>query len=275
MEWTTAASLAARIAKGSYDNRHFLQKLWKHTQARLDFGETQIVVTGHANVGKTLLIKQMTGEARELDFSCPKSLSVETQAVTLGEWTKLTRVLPGQIGVRDIGEIDAFYNNKSLEGVIHVVDFGYTLPRELASSENLFLSKNIKTIEELRKKNLANEIQTLKDTLSTIRKSIAKNSRPKWLIIAVNKVDLFFDDRISALDFYHPGGKSAFSDALNEFLAHVGKANLPVYVIQTCASDMDFTWNNTTIVSNLKNSAQNSILQEFIAATAIITESHQ
>jgi len=160
-----------------------------------------------AGAGKTLLAGQMHGRDRELVFEIPcESRSVEVDAITAGEWTKLVRVRPGQAGFRTKGEIDTFEDNKSLEGVIHVVDFGYVTPRDPVVRDTLISKDGIDTVEKLRARNLRLEIEDLKVLLTDIRRLQSKHGTPKRLVIAANKVDLFASDRQKALNHYHPDG---------------------------------------------------------------------
>lgn len=276
MEWTTAASLAIRLGKQGYDNRHIIQQYWTTAKAYLDLGRTQVVVTGHGNVGKTLLAAQMHGRARDLAYELPsESRNVEVDAITLGDWTKLVRVLPGQTGYRTHGEIEAFENNDSLEGVIHLVDFGYVQPRDPVVGEALIKNDGLDTIEKLQAANLTTELQTLAALLTDIRKAHVKFGMPKWLVVAVNKVDLFADRRDDALRFYHPNGGGAFGRVLQAFQNELGQKNFAVYVVQVCAFETDFSWNGRTVKSELDKREQAELLKEFVRTVATISELHK
>lgn len=275
MEWTTTASLGVRAAATGYAHRHTIQQWWTKAKAYVDMGATQILVTGHAAVGKTLLASQMHGRARELGFKVPdESTAVEVEAITPGDWSKLVRVLPGQAGHRTQGEIDNLFYNSKLEGVIHVVDFGYTLPRDQAVTQALIEYDEIDTIEKLRERNLKLEVETLQTLLVDIKRLIATCGAPKWLLITVNKVDLFHKSMDQALLHYHVNGKSAFSKALREFQGLVGSSNLAIYVAPTCAYETDFVWNGDTVKSGLELRAQDQFLLEFINLVATISEVH-
>ncbi|SDI77352.1 hypothetical protein [Variovorax sp. OV700] len=277
MEWTTAASLVIRLGKQGYDKRHSIQKYWTRTKAYLDVGRTQVVVTGHANGGKSILVAQMHGRARDwIAEELPReSRMVEVDAISLGEWAKLVRVLPGQTGYRTHGEIEAFEGNEELEGVIHVVNFGYVHPRNPVVAEALIKNDGLDTVEKLRAANLDSEIQTLTALLTDVRKAHVRHRRPKWLVIAVNKVDLFADRRDEALRFYHPSGQGAFSKVLREFQNEVGQNNFPIYVLQACAFETAFNWNGATIDSGLKKQEQVEILREFVETVAVVSEMHK
>jgi hypothetical protein len=274
MGWTTALSFAGRTGKVAYDHRHAIQKYWTKAKAYLDIGKTQIVVTGHAGAGKTQLTNQMHGRARDLAYKLPpESRAVDVEAITTGNWTKLVRVLPGHGGYRTVGEIDTFHGNSELEGIIHVVDYGYVKPRE-AIAVDVLISDGLDTIEKLRQKNLKLEIDGLKIVLNDIKRLMTTNGKPAWLVIAVNKVDLFPDNLKDALQYYHPDCKGDFGAILRDFQKEVGKANLGIYVAKTCAYEMDFEWNGAYVSSALNRTQQASMLYEFMELIAAISEYH-
>lgn len=276
MEWATPVSLTVRAGKLAFDNRHTIQRYWTLAKAYVDAGSTQVVVTGMPGAGKSLLNAQMHGRARDLYFEEPgESTKVETDAVTLGEWTKLVRVLPGQAGYRTHGEIRAFQDNGKLEGVIHVVDFGYSAPRDQTLAESLVKNDGLETIEQLRARNLSLEIDSLKLELANIRKLLAQHSSLKWLLIAVNKVDLYPDQLNLALSHYHPDGSSAFGQALRSLQHDVGKDNLGIYVAGSCAYEADFKWNGAVAPSSLPRKDQDLILRDFMKSVAMITRIHE
>lgn len=275
MEWTTAASLVIRTGKQGYENRHSIQRYWTILKAHLDRGDTQVVITGHAGAGKSVLAAQMHGRARDLAFEIPgESTQVEVDAIQLGDWTKLVRVLPGQSGSRTAGEIQTFQQNKSLDGVIHVVDFGYVAPRDPVIAQSMIDDDKIDTIEKLRSRNLRLEAEDLKVLLADINKLNDSCKRPRWLIIAVNKIDLFMAERNEALKHYHPNGNSDFSRMLSQFQKEIGSKNFGIYIVPVCAYETDFSWNNTTQVTGLDAREHHAMLREFVKSVALITEAH-
>ncbi|WP_336234207.1 hypothetical protein [Enterobacter bugandensis] len=272
IEWTTAASVSFRLGKQGYDNRFVIQKFWTKLKAYLDVGETQIVLTGHSGAGKTNLANQMHGRARDIDYQLPgESKSVEVANIQAGNWAKLVRVLPGQDGYRTKGSIDIFQDNESLEGVIHLVDYGYSKPRNSLHSSEM-IKDGISTIEQLREQNLKKELQALSVMLTDVRRMYSNTKMPKWIIIAVNKVDLYSNDRDDALIYYHPDGRSEFSRLLREFLLDIGSMNVSIHVVQACAYEQDFEWNNQNVKSDLKRQEQNHMLNDFMTTLAAISE---
>lgn len=275
MEWTTIASFGARTAFSGYSNRKHLKYAWVWALSKLNLGKTDIVITGEAGAGKSMLAGHMNGEARKLFFKTPgESTEVETSAIIFGETPKLVRILPGQQGRRTKGEIDSIDENKKLEGIIHVVDFGHLIPRDpvqIRQSIDQFESQ----FESLQQHNLLRETNSIKSLTDTLIKTQHKHKRPKWIIIAVNKIDLFEDSLLDALKFYHPQGGSPFGEALRELQHRVGSNAIEIYVVPCCAHEIDLTWGQVTIQSKLPRQKQKEYLEQFIEVVKRVLETHK
>ena len=111
-----------------YKNRHTLQNWWKRFLVYIEKGDTNVVVLGRPNVGKSVMAAYLYGETNNLEWQLPQtSFSVESKPLNLGKWTKIVRVIPGQLlEERYIGLKQSTSANKQLEGFIYVVDWGYT-----------------------------------------------------------------------------------------------------------------------------------------------------
>lgn len=273
MEWTTLTSLGVRGGVTAFSQRYLIKKYWKKLLAKMDVGATDIVVVGHAGAGKSVLVSQMHGQARDWYYEQPgESLNVEVEAVTIGDWSKLIRVLPGQSARRTLGEVRVF-GDKNLEGVIYVVDFGYVVPRDTVQVQKL-LDEGIDTIDDLRAYNMRAEVHGLVGLLASLRQMHEKFRTPKWVVIAVNKVDLYKSDKAEALRFYHPDGGKEFGNILKEFQSHVGVSSLGVYVVPCCANVRKIEWNGVVQKSGLEENEQFDILKNFVMTIAKISEKH-
>jgi signal recognition particle receptor subunit beta len=272
MEWTTPASLTLRLGKQAYDRRHLLQEYWTRFKAKFDMGSTQVAVTGYANAGKTILAQQLDGAARGLGYEKPTtSTAAEPAAIRLGEWHRLFRVIPGQEGKRAKSILSSFHDNKDLEGVVHVVDFGFNKPRTKAAETTLITIDKIDNIEKLRAHNLQNEIHDISTLCHDIKLNFEKNGQKIWLVIAVNKVDLFYNQLDSALSRYHPNGNSDFSRALAKMEREIGSNHISIDILPICVFEEDFEWNGETIKSGLGVNVRDALILDALNSVALIS----
>jgi len=251
MPWISFIPTFARTVITAYRQRRFLQKWWKRLLISVNLGKTNILVTGQPSTGKSVLTATLYSESSNIDYMLPgTSTTVETKAITLGDWTKVVRVVPGQVSAeRDRGIHDAF-DSDELQGILHVVDWGYTKPRDLAIQARL-IEQGIDSIQNLRDYYLKLEIKELEYVCSRIREAHSINKGPKWLIIAINKVDLFRDRLNAAESYYNIINANAFTTVVNDMLKHVGQNNLKVMTVPVCAWEDDFEWNEIVIKTNL------------------------
>ncbi len=264
MEWATAAKIAYTAGKIAYVHRELLQRTYKLAQAKFDLGATEVVVMGHAGVGKSQLVNHFNGNARELRYSLPsESMRVEVDALKFGAKSKLVRTLPGQVARRTQEEIKIFEDDPELDGVVFLVDYGYVAPRGDAISAAMLRRDGLDTVEKLRDHNLKAELSDFDVLKSLIIKKREKHGFPSWLVIAVNKVDLYQHRLLDALDYYHPSGGGAFGKKVNDLVAHVGSSNLEVVVVQSCGHIQDFSWNDEIVKSTLTHVERDSILVNF------------
>lgn len=270
MEPISIASATSTVLKTGttvYTNRFSIQKYWKKLLAHLNLGKTNVIVVGRPNVGKSVLVAQLHGAARDLHYRLPpSSRQVDIEAIQIGEWTQLFRVLPGQSSnSRTLGEMEAFYNNNELEGVIYVTDYGYTTPRDSTIAETLITDDGITSIDLLREYNLKNELKDIASACQSIRQFHSITKKKIWFAIAVNKCDLFPNDINTAKLYYSVNGTSDFSKILKELQNNIGIANLTIKTLNVCAWDENFEWNQETTESNLPNrQAQKNMLLEFL-----------
>ena len=156
-----------------------------------------------------------------------------------------------------------------------MVDFGFSSPRDPVLADSLIQVDGLDSIEKLRARNLSLEVDALKLELANIRRLLAQRSNLKWLLIAVNKIDLYPSQKASALSHYHPNGDSAFGSALRSLQHDIGKDNLGIYIAGSCAYEADFKWNDAVAPSSLPRQEQDLILRDFMKSVAMITRIHE
>lgn len=251
-------SSIVRASFTAYKHRHTIQRWWKELQAHFNFGRTNIVVVGRPNVGKSVMAAYLYGETNNLSWDLPTtSTDVEATALTFNEnWAKLVRVIPGQkIHNRYSGIEEAFSKHEALEGIIYVVDWGFTDERDPTVKERkikgLAGTDKFDSIEKIRAENLKDEIEDFKLMCHEIERAFTKKNPPKWLLIIANKADLFFDKLDEVQTYYHPEGDSKFSQILQATRNRIGEQNLKCAAIPMCAYERDFKWNNEIIKTQI------------------------
>lgn len=252
-KWSDIIPSVAKVPYTLYKNRHTIQKWWKHAQAHFNKGNTNIVVLGRPNVGKSVMAAYLYGETKNLAWDLPEtSTDVEVKALTLEKWTKLVRVIPGQkISNRDKGLEEALNKHNDLEGIIYVVDYGFTDEKKPFIKQKMIDDDKIDSIEKAQAQNLESELRDFENVCEQIRRSFSIGKSPKWFLIVANKADLFFDKLDEVQDYYRPKGNSKFSYILNELLSDVGRQNLKCEVVPLCSYERSFEWNSEVIETKI------------------------
>lgn len=255
MEWSAfipAIPAMIRTSYNIYKSKKDFNFMVIKFLAWVDKGSTDIAILGTAGVGKTILSRCLHGQSPEYNYKIPGvSTSVESNAIPFREKTKLVRVIPGQgSSARDIGINEAFHGNKSLEGVIYVVDWGYTKPRD-RNTQALLEDSEIDSIEKLREYNLRREIEDIGRLAEDIKRAHSNGNGPKWLIIAVNKVDLFFDRIDEVQKYYSIQFDSEFTKILKDMVKYIGEKNIFCETLPISVWPEDFMWKNELIKTNI------------------------
>jgi len=223
-------------------------------------------------VGKSILASHWHGEANSLDWVVPDTSSdVEIKPISIGDWTKIVSVIPGQeSNERLIALNAAFAQGSRLEGVIHVVDWGYTTIRDSAVKKEM-VARGIDSIRALRKHNMALELDEFKYLAEQIKTANARGVGPKWLVVAVNKIDLYESKHEDAKQYYHPSCSGDFSHLIGGLCDWVGTSNLKVACLPVCAMPEPFTWNEKTKKSEIDSvTRQRSYMRKFIDDVALL-----
>ncbi|MBF0138182.1 MAG: 50S ribosome-binding GTPase [Magnetococcales bacterium] len=237
-------------------------------------GNTNIVITGRMAVGKSLLHDRMRRATEYLEYEIPEtSRNIESSVLTVGGWGTVVRVIPGQgIQERDLGLHEAFSKHDNLDGVIYVVDWGYTQPRDEITS-NYLLESGYDSIDRLREFNLKKELEDFSYICQRIKESHSRCKHPRWILIAVNKSDLFINDLDEAKKYYHPALSSPFTEILNRLLFNIGTSNISCDTVPVSSWDVDFSWNGQTIKSNIGGTNNSrALIKNFMETVAKISK---
>lgn len=272
--WADLVPIVGKPIVYAYKYRKFIQDHWKKAQVKLKVGKPTIVVSGRAGVGKSVLASHYHGEANNLDWLLPRSSrDVEIKPISIGDWTRIVSVIPGQDSKERAKGLDtAFNSHDGLEGVIHVVDWGYTAIRDIAIQKEM-IAKGVDSIGKLREQNLALELKDFSSIIDIISMSIASGRGPKWLVIAVNKIDLFEAELDSARQYYHPSCSGPFEKLVSRLYTNVGQHNLKVMCIPVCSMPEPFDWNGDETRSQIDSvTRQKNYLRSFVDNIALLQE---
>ncbi|HGV9253472.1 TPA: hypothetical protein ACNOIS_000936 [Klebsiella oxytoca] len=177
-----------KTAVTSYNSRKTIATLiFKAVSLAVD---SRVAVTGLPGSGKSYLFAALNQELRDKKMKRPgPSIKGEDEILFLGNGflPKKITIIPGQKMAVSFSLMDKVINNKKLQGLMHILDYGYNVPRDKYSHENL-KSMGIATFNQLQENNLNEELDYLEDIVDRL---IQLEHRPNWFCLILNKVDLY------------------------------------------------------------------------------------
>jgi hypothetical protein len=258
------ASWLLPVAKEAYKNREELKSIWDRIYSAVFGQKKKLAFTGMAGVGKTVLFDHISGEAYKKGYIPPgTSLTKEAGKITAPKKRMHITVIPGQESPERMQAIiDLFENKKPIDGIIHVVANGFIEPRG-ENSEKVLIEKGVDTIDKFRTYQLALELKDLHATCEIIRRAIHTHRKPKWMLVAVTKVDLYYSGIAQAAQYYAPDGDSDFVRRLKQLQEQVGTDNFSWDALPVCSWLDDFQWNKQVTPSTLKPHQRDHYLATF------------
>lgn len=270
-EWSETLPGLVRGPLLVYKNRRNIYGLWKRLQAYMDIGGTNIAVLGKSGVGKSVLTSHLHGEANSLDWAPPGvSSNIETSPISIGEWTRLVRVIPGQSSSeRAKGLTEVFHHSSSLEGVIYVCAGGYIKIRDSSVANDLIREMRVSSLDKYAAFQRQQEAADLREVCNRLLETQASGKKPRFLVVAVNKCDLFLDRLASFYDFYGLGGSGPTAKVLRDFKKESNNQELRVSVVPVSAYPEDFEWNGTNITTQITTVTQHkNLVRNFLTQLA-------
>ncbi|WP_164929510.1 hypothetical protein [Gloeobacter violaceus] len=241
-----------------YKRRKDIQTVFKKVSEL--FGRKTIVFLGMKGVGKTVLLDYVTGKAYDRGYSPPMT---STKIEEGREGRLVLRVIPGK-ETRYMLESELFLEETKVDGVVYVVANGFASIRNELAKASLIEDQNVDTLERYRELQLSSELHDLKGVCELLRSSIRRNQKPTWMVVAVTKVDLFYNFAVEAAKYYSPYGNSQFVKTLHELQHRVGSDNFTWSALPVCGWLEDFTWNNQTQGSVLKGEQRDHFEAAFV-----------
>jgi hypothetical protein len=193
-----------------------------------------IVVMGHAGAGKTEVWRHLTGK------QAPDAMSTRVDQGYfrgVGQKTKAAlaiTTIPGQVSEERRADVERrFSGDTLLNGVIFVAAFGFDQiwPRD---ADGVASELDPPTIEQLSHRNIGRELESFKETCERIRDKYLGGGHtmtPRWLLVVVNKADLYWPGRDQASAYYRPGTGSPFDLVAHKLKTEVGELAAPRYEV--------------------------------------------
>ncbi len=235
--------------------------LWEKWSGR----RPRLAVTGMQGIGKSLMVDTLLGKSLKPGYRKPMpSQSVEKQVLNLSRNVAVT-IVPGQAaGHRFVGLDEVFGSRKPVEGVVHVVGFGYSTERNDVRVQNLIRETKLTTLNKYRAFNLEAELNDFKEVCRCIRQAHSRTHCPKWLVLAVNKIDLFHDELSKARSHYTSERDSRFFEELDKLTRCVGSDFFRWQAVPICSWAEDFEWNGKLKKSEINSHTFQQYLLQFL-----------
>jgi len=221
-----------------------------------------IAVTGMPGVGKTVLLDYLTGKAFHPNYT-PPLRSQKLEQASVPRKGILLQVVPGQDALPRSEAFDSLFLSKTaVDGVIHVVANGFASLREPAAVATL--QKRYDDVANYREYMLSLEIEDLVETCQVLRDSHRRHHKPAWMLVAVDKIDLYHGTITDAQERYSPDRNRKFANRLTELTDQIGSDFFRWEPVPICGHLEEFTWAGDTLKPQLDTQRRNAYLAQFL-----------
>jgi len=250
----------------AYRHRADLKDMLTGGLARLLGKAVSLAFTGMQGVGKTVLLDHLTGKARWRDYKKPPQSQALERGVVKSSGRRIrVSVVPGQNAEpRHVALDQLFHRKKPVQGVVHVVGYGYASTRNEDEARAMVKELKLSTLAKYAKYQMEQELNDLEQTCEAIRASHRKQHAPGWLLVAVDKIDLYHDRLSKAREYYSSMNDSPFTARLRALARQVGEDFFRWEAVPVCGVLEDFTWNGKTEVSQIDQTARDAYLVQFL-----------
>lgn len=254
--WTLPAAAGVQVI----EHREEIAKSWRVISRRLRADRVSVALTGMPGVGKSVLLDHLAGRDRGDAYRPPgESRLVERATRKANRLRVRLTAIPGQDTAVRVRALDDLFNTKRpIAGLIHVVANGYSFVRSEFARDHLESESDLATYLAQRRED---EIDDLKVTLDYVRNGMRRSSgNPFWIIVVVNKADLF----ASAAEFTaaqrHYEDDGGFMNVLGDFSRRVGTDNVVWETRPTSVWPETFRWRGEEVLPQLSREQQLSML---------------
>lgn len=237
-----------------------------------------LAIMGASGAGKTALWRRLTGQPAPDEMSLVTDTGYLVRPNRRGALALMA--VPGQPCARRYAAIDfLFAADTLLSGVVFIASYGYDTiwPDRIEG-----VVKGLRDCDTLalRTRNLGRELDSLRQLADGIKRKVAVGAprpyRPDWLVIVVNKVDLFWSEIDAAREYYCDDDDSAFVALLQEIHTSLGELeNFRIEQIPTSIDPGDFLLRSSrgtiAAASQLTASQCNGSMQVLLSALEELT----
>ncbi|MFH0174990.1 GTPase domain-containing protein [Streptomyces cacaoi] len=262
----SVATLAVRASMTAYSERQQIASTWHRIITKIMHRQSSIAITGVGGVGKTVLSDYLSGDGLSIHYSPPgRSVNQERKELYSSKRLTALTIVPGQVSPQKDKSLDELFDGqRRVDGVIHVVSNGFITLREQDARE---LAQEHNDLERFREFQRNKEVEEFKELIGHVKSSHRKGKGPSWLLLAVNKVDLYYEDTSLKGAYRHyaaPGGQ--FFACLDQLGASLGRTDFEWDALPVCASLSNFIWEEEGVPSRLLPDQRNKLLLGLLKA---------
>lgn len=217
----------------------------KYIWNKLRRQRAKIAIFGLGGSGKTVLFDHLCGKGFKPEYKTPDlSIRIEKDNAIIGKKSASFIVFPGQkTNIDRKKSIAATLRGQrkfKFDGFIHIVSGGFN-NREKAVEKDI-IERTSMSLEDYITSELTEEVNAIHETLEIISMCRQESNNPGWLLIIINKCDLFQDKIEEYEKYYQRDPSSPFVKAVREHLNFIGRNNLRVeFCVASCWPE-DFIW---------------------------------
>jgi hypothetical protein len=206
----------------AYRYRREIHEAWSDILRKLRLAGDQVAVAGLQGAGKTVLFDHLSGDGFKPEYKLPaQSTGVEKRKAHGDRFF----VIPGQDSAERRAALDIHAaGNSKLAGLIYVACNGFVQTRRPEAKDVLEEQLNF---DQYLASQRQREAADLEEIGAHFRRSVRSKRRKSWILVVVNKFDLFCsaDAAADARQYYEQPG-SDFSKSMAELIGNMGADNL-------------------------------------------------